>query len=130
MPEVEYKQREEERIQKRALLLDTLVTKSGREGADGTLPPSASVSIDDIPPGPAIQLAFKYSLQASGPWSTSVLADQPLAKVIPDLRAGLGLASDTALGLFFDGAPLDTSQSPQQLQLEHDDLIDVRAVKR
>lgn len=130
LPEIEYKQREAERVHRRTLLLDTLLAGDKLERSDGQPPHGMDVPDDSVPSGPVLQLAFKCSSLSSEPWSTSVVADQPLVKIIPDLRSALGLASDTTLQLYFDGAPLDTSRSPQQLQLEDDDLLDVRTAKR
>lgn len=56
--------------------------------------------------------------------------DQPLTGALPELCSAFGLASDVTPRLFFDGTLLDASRSPQQLQLEDDDLIDICLVTK
>lgn len=130
LPETEYRRREGERIQKRALLLDALLAKDNLGPVDERPLINMGAPADQALSSPTLRISFRSSSCSSETWSAHIAVDQPLTRVLPDLCSAFGLATDATPRLFFDGTLLDPSKSPQQLQLEDDDLIDVCLAKK
>lgn len=130
----DYERGEEERRRKQAALLEALVAEEeeegGKEGPDGGTGMEGDATcvggLNDQ--SLLLHLRFKSARQHEA-IRLSMAVDAPMQSIVPELLCQLDPSSATEgkdLCLVFDGALLALTRTPAELELEDDDLLEVR----